>query len=535
MVPAGADSPSHISFESLLSRVRELETHFGYLPDRYLQSPVGQIIMSSDSSVMMLGESIVDSVRSYRLRVCDPVSLTPGSSRDGDSVVPFLRSLFGLPVVVSLSGTVPSAVVSSGSGATVMGRDSLVVPGWGVSSVATSVTSGVAVGRLRGRPFLCLFYLFWGRLGGPFYCRFGFGGFAQQLPVYPVTSVAPSVPASLPFSMDSLLASSHHPTLPLAPVSSATLASSQPLGPVGSVSLGSGDGAAEGSVVPGAMGVVVAAASLGGRLPESDQAGVYVDTLNFPEGEETDASTRFETTGAFCQVLSFIASFFPDPLPSKSQPPNIASWFHGFGDDRKKEPRVYLFCFDKIKELMVEINRKVTATAKDQRRSVQDGVKSVGTSVYQELRLDDLHRSQGLVPSGSDSPGQQEVFEICSRRQSISVQGALLWPLHCPSSIHKGHGSGVIVSPQYLDDWLILASSHLEARDKVLRMCSLLGIVVNLEKSSLVPSQTTSSFGVVLVGLSLRAFPTPKRIETVREQITRFLSSRRQSVVSWVA
>ena len=33
---AGADSHSHISFESLLSRVRELETHFGYVPDRYV-------------------------------------------------------------------------------------------------------------------------------------------------------------------------------------------------------------------------------------------------------------------------------------------------------------------------------------------------------------------------------------------------------------------------------------------------------------------------------------------------------------------
>ena len=91
---------------------------------------------------------------------------------------------------------------------------------------------------------------------------------------------------------------------------------------------------------------------------------------------------------------------------------------------------------------------------------------------------------------------------------------------------------------RYLDNWLVLASSHqeaLEARDKVLQMCSLLGIVVNLEKSSLVPSQTTVYLGMVLVSPSLRAFPTPKRIETVQEQITSFLSSRRQNVVSWRA
>ena len=52
------------------------------------------------------------------------------------------------------------------------------------------------------------------------------------------------------------------------------------------------------------------------------------------------------------------------------------------------------------------------------------------------------------------------------------------------------HSQGVRML-RYPDDWLILASSHLEAleaRDKVLQMCSFLGILVNLEKSLLVPS-----------------------------------------------
>ena len=146
-------------------------------------------------------------------------------------------------------------------------------------------------------------------------------------------------------------------------------------------------------MVPGVTGVAVADVTLGGCLPESDQAGVYVDPLNFPEGEETDARTRSETTGAFHQVLSFIASFFLDALPSHSQPPVIASWFHGFGDDRKKEPRVYLSCFDKIKDLMVEIDRKVTATAKDQRHSC-----SVFPSWGNIYRLRDLPSSHSAAP-----------------------------------------------------------------------------------------------------------------------------------------
>ena len=96
MAPSGADSLSHINFESLISRFRELEDYFGYLSDRYLQSLRGQVIMSTDKSVMMSGESILNSIRSHRLRLFDPVSPNPGSSRDGDLVVPFLQSLFWL-------------------------------------------------------------------------------------------------------------------------------------------------------------------------------------------------------------------------------------------------------------------------------------------------------------------------------------------------------------------------------------------------------------------------------------------------------
>ena len=77
----------------------------------------------------------------------------------------------------------------------------------------------------------------------------------------------------------------------------------------------------------------------------------------------------------------------------RSLSPYIASWFHGFGDDRKKEPRVYLSCFDKIKELMVEINRKVTANAKDQRRS-----HSVLPSWGDIYRLWDLPSSHFAAP-----------------------------------------------------------------------------------------------------------------------------------------
>ena len=145
MAPTGADSLTHVSFESLIDRVRELEQHFGYLADRYLQSLRGQIISSRDHSVMMSGDSIIDSIRYHRLRVCGPVSPTPGSSRDGDSIVPFLQSLFGIATFNSSSRPVPSPVSPSVSEATFMGGCSLVGTDWVTpvpSTVPTSIASG---------------------------------------------------------------------------------------------------------------------------------------------------------------------------------------------------------------------------------------------------------------------------------------------------------------------------------------------------------------------------------------------------------
>ena len=145
--------------------------------------------------------------------------------------------------------------------------------------------------------------------------------------------------------------------------------------------------------VPGATAVPATTATQGGRLPDSDHAGVYSEPLNLLEGEESDTRVRSETTGVFRQVLSFIASFFPEVLPSESQPPHLASWFQGFGEDRRKEPREYLSCFHKIKELMMDIDSKVTSNAKDQRRS-----RSVLPTWGDIYRLRDLTSSHAAAP-----------------------------------------------------------------------------------------------------------------------------------------
>ena len=89
---------------------------------------------------------------------------------------------------------------------------------------------------------------------------------------------------------------------------------------------------------------------------------------------------------------------------------------------------------------------------------------------------------------------------------------------------------------RYLDDWLILASSQEEAcwtRDKALSLCQELGIVVNLEKSTLTPSQTITYLGIRINSQIFRASATPSRIEKFFSIAEEFLSSKVQSAKFW--
>ena len=78
----------------------------------------------------------------------------------------------------------------------------------------------------------------------------------------------------------------------------------------------------------------------------------------------------------------------------------------------------------------------------------------------------------------------------------------------------------------YLDDWLI------RALETVLQLCSSLGIVVNWEKSQLIPTQRIIYLGVLLDSISFRASPALKRVEKLLSIGDVFLSFVRQPVSS---
>ena len=82
---------------------------------------------------------------------------------------------------------------------------------------------------------------------------------------------------------------------------------------------------------------------------------------------------------------------------------------------------------------------------------------------------------------------------------------------------------------RYLDDWLILASSELaclQSRDRLLTVCTELGIQVNLTKSSLVPTQSLVYLGMEIRSLPFIVRPTPVRVGNLLRLIEEFLSTR---------
>ena len=88
-----------------------------------------------------------------------------------------------------------------------------------------------------------------------------------------------------------------------------------------------------------------------------------------------------------------------------------------------------------------------------------------------------------------------------------------------------------------LDDWLILASSRplvLQALDTVLRLCKELGIVVNWEKSNLLPAQSVVYLGVFIDSTLFRASPSLPRVEKLFSITGEFMSCDAQPASSWL-
>ena len=89
-----------------------------------------------------------------------------------------------------------------------------------------------------------------------------------------------------------------------------------------------------------------------------------------------------------------------------------------------------------------------------------------------------------------------------------------------------------------LDDWLVQSSSQeslLRDLRVVLRLCHELGIVVNPEKSNLVPSQVVQYLGAVINNQSFVASPSPDRISRLLSTAGEFQSSASPPASVWLS
>ena len=89
---------------------------------------------------------------------------------------------------------------------------------------------------------------------------------------------------------------------------------------------------------------------------------------------------------------------------------------------------------------------------------------------------------------------------------------------------------------RYLDDWLILASTEIaciQSRDRLLSICTELGIQVNLTKSSLVPTQSLVYLGMEIRSLLVIARPTPVRVNNLIRLIEEFLLTPSPPALLW--
>ena len=99
------------------------------------------------------------------------------------------------------------------------------------------------------------------------------------------------------------------------------------------------------------------------------------------------------------------------------------------------------------------------------------------------------------------------------------------------------HSMGIRMR-RYLDDWLVQSSSRDSlVRDlrTVLGLCHELGIVVNPQKSNLVPSQIVQYLGVVIDSISFRASPSQDRISRLRSAADAFRSSASPPASLWLS
>ena len=167
-------------------------------------------------------------------------------------------------------------------------------------------------------------------------------------------------------------------------------------------------------------------------------------------------------------------------------------------------------------------------------RVVQDGDPRDNKNLPTDRGVGHIHRFQRRILPHTNSQSIQEVHAFSPPGSVLPVQSPSLWPVHSPHGVHSGgqrgqtHGTskGIRIH-QYLDDWLVRASTHdtcLQHTQTLVTLCQELGWLVNREKSELVPQQVFNFVGYQFDLKEGRVRPTEERWQTLTDKIRSILS-----------
>ena len=138
-------------------------------------------------------------------------------------------------------------------------------------------------------------------------------------------------------------------------------------------------------------------------------------------------------------------------------------------------------------------------------RDVQGGNPRDNKNLPPSRGVGHIHRFQRSILPHTNSQSVQEVHALSPPGSVLPVQSPSLWPVHSSHGVHSGGQRGQLVAfqkgiriHQYLDDWLVRASTHhtcLQHTQTLVTLCQELGWLVNKEKSELVPKQVFNFVG----------------------------------------
>ena len=153
----------------------------------------------------------------------------------------------------------------------------------------------------------------------------------------------------------------------------------------------------------------------------------------------------------------------------------------------------------KTKQQMETYTRSEQTQSFPQGGDVQHGNAGNHPNFSSARGVGDLDRLQGCLLPYTNTGTVQEISEISCRGSDVPVQSLALWPIHSTHVVHCDNQRGKLMAihkgiriHQYLDDWLVRATSHqdsLQHTQVLVQICQDLGWMVNLEKSELEPKQ----------------------------------------------